>query len=128
MSRFPIRFAKARRSDSRSKLFTWMLMFAFLLQSCITQIHIHGASQAATGSTIVKVVSQPPAGGKTTGDNPADCPFCQAIVHAGAFFAPAPPLLLLPAWQVENVAPIVSASVTAVLPAHNWQSRAPPRR
>lgn len=98
-----------------------LLLIAFTLQSYITQTHIHSVSPAAISKTLAGSHGKAP-----VDDSPMDCPFCQAVAHDGPFFLPGAPVLLLSAIWVELGAPFFSARVNAVVPAHNWQSRAPP--
>jgi hypothetical protein len=105
----------------------WVLLLAFTLQSFVTQTHIHAAPQMAADVATAKALAGAPAHGKAPVENgTADCPLCQAIVHAGAFFAPVAPLLPLPVW-IEQVAQVVAAYAAVPMPAtRSWQSRAPP--
>jgi hypothetical protein len=102
-------------------------ILAFALQSYMTQTHIHDASQGIGG--IVKIVATQPLGqGKAPlHDGQTDCPFCQAVIHAGVFVASATPLLLLPFAWAETVALVFAPRAAFDAAAHDWQSRAPPR-
>ena len=104
----------------------WVVLLAFTLQSFVTQVHIHGAFSASTPA-VEKL-----AGGSSHSKAPAqngtsDCPFCQAITHAGAFAAPSAPGLILQISFAETAAPLLIAVVAAIAPPHPWQSRAPPQ-
>jgi hypothetical protein len=115
-----------RRLSPARRFVVFIAVLAFALQSYITQTHIHDEQQSFAG--IVKITtSQSPAHGKTPLDKPADCAFCQAVIHAGAFVASATPLLLLPFVWVETVALVFTARAACDAAAHDWQSRAPPR-
>jgi hypothetical protein len=107
---------------------TWALLFAFALQSYITQTHIHGVSAAigpaASGQVFDTTFAQAPAHGE---DEAIACPFCQAAAAAGAFFTP-PPVQIATS-RVQTLAAHVpfernQASVTA---SFAWRSRAPPQ-
>jgi hypothetical protein len=116
---------KARR-DHGWRLATWALIVAFAIQSYITQTHIHAPARNAV-SGIAKVLVKNPARGKTQDhDDGAECLFCQAVVHSGAFFAPASPVLPLPAQSALVSASLVVAIVQGMRRAWIWQSRAPP--
>jgi Protein of unknown function (DUF2946) len=107
---------------------TWLVLLAFALQSFITQTHIHGTFSSAGDAQIVKTLASVPShGSKAPAENNADCPFCQAITHAGAFFTPSTPTLILPVIWAEMVAPPVIDSAIDSFSSHPWQSRAPPR-
>jgi len=104
-------------------------ILSFTLQSYVTQTHIHGTSQGFDIDAIAKIVAaNSPAHSKSPlDDGDADCPFCQAVAHAGAFFTPITPILILPFIWVKTVAITIITRVVASTTAHNWQSRAPPR-
>ena len=108
---------------------TWVLLLAFTLQAYITQTHVHRPPSAADRAAIVRIVGQTSAhGAPAGGDGTADCPFCQALVLAGAFFTPTAPILSpLVGWaEAQSFRPIfdVLAVVTA---SFSWRSRAPPQ-
>lgn len=108
-----------RRSGFRS--IVWLLLVAFTLQSFITQTHVHGVDTSAR-------VNTPAAHHTTPSRNDATrCPFCQAIIHSGTFFAPTAPDLLLPIMLATAAAPSVVSGVIERASARPWQSRAPPR-
>jgi hypothetical protein len=118
--------AKRRRDrDWRGRLLALLVLLAFTLQSFITQTHTHDPDQASPAA-IVKLLPQPAGGKVPTGNNPANCPFCQAISHAGAFFAPAT-FLFLPLSCVVHAAPDFIARFAATVARHSWRSRAPPQ-
>lgn len=103
---------------------SWILLVAFALQSYATQTHIHATRHAGEAFAIQKATAT----GTAPFENGAiDCPFCQAIVHSGAFFSPTPPLLLLPAWAVHAVFVRPALAIHSSATTHSWQSRAPPR-
>lgn len=103
-----------------------MVLLAFTLQSFITQTHIHGLFGG--GAAAAKVLASGSPHGKTPKqDSSADCSFCQAITHAGAFSVPSAPTLILPVTLAEIAAPLFMAMVAGIPPSHPWHSRAPPR-
>jgi hypothetical protein len=113
-----------RPSVSGRRVVACLLLLAFMFQSYLTQTHTHSVPPAGLTHQIVAKI---PAHGKTPFDNgPATCPFCQAVAHAGAFFAPATPVFLATAWAML-APPVVTVRLTAGAVLHAWQSRAPPR-
>lgn len=117
-----------RLTGSRFRAITWLVLLAFALQSFITQTHMHGAFGGAGDAQIVKTLADTPSHThKAPSENRADCPFCQAITHAGAFFTPSAPALFLPVTLAETLAPTFVARVAGSFSSHPWQSRAPPR-
>lgn len=116
------------RTSLASRFIVFIAVLAFAFQSYIAQTHIHGQQQSLYG--VAKIAAAPsPAPGKLPLDNSStDCPFCQAINLAGVFVTPAALLLQLPQMWVADVTHIVLAREASGAPAHDWQSRAPPRR
>ena len=112
------------RGSTRWRSLTWILLLSFALQSYITQTNIHLAAPPAAKAPIVKTVNKAPA---PADRDPLNCPFCQAIASAGAFFTSAAPLLPLPSLWAEVAAPLASVGVARRTFTHGWQSRAPPR-
>jgi hypothetical protein len=116
----------AKRAAPGFRAIAWVVLLAFTLQSFVTQVHIHGAFSA--GAPAVEKL----AGGSSHSKAPAqnstsDCPFCQAITHAGAFAAPSAPGLILQISFAETAAPLLIAVAAAIAPPHSWHSRAPPQ-
>jgi hypothetical protein len=123
-----IDLSMARRADSVRRAATWLFALAFALQSFVTQIHIHHTSDGISGPAIAKVLAKAPAQHSPPGENGTmDCPLCQAIAHAGVFFAPVTPLLPLPVAWVEFLTPAIQAKTAGDITTHDWRSRAPPQ-
>lgn len=106
---------------------TWILVLAFGLQSYVTQTHIHGVAASFDVPIAGKVLSKTPTPTNPGDRDAGDCPFCQAIVHAGAFFAPAAIAILLPGCSSEQLWLLHIADPVPGGGAYHWQSRAPPR-
>lgn len=124
------RYSGLRRTGLASPFVVFVTALAFLLQSFITQTHVHGdaADHADQASAHIsgQISGQFSA---SQGDIPfeqSQCPFCQAIVHAGAFLMPSSLPSLLPVATVSVALSFVMRAASAA--AHNWQSRAPPSR
>ena len=100
-------------------LFTLFLLLAFGLQSYLAQAHFHPPAAASTSAPTAP--DKPP-----VKDDPANCPICLGIVHAGSFITPGAAPLLLPSAIVFafEIAPVLHK--TSPAPSHSWQSRAPP--
>jgi hypothetical protein len=117
-----------RRRKTAWRSVTWLVLLAFTLQTFIAQTHIHGALQATAVATSGKVVASASPRHKSPIENDTTaCPLCQAVLHAGAFFASAAPLLLLPIVWAEGAIPFLIATTARCACAHSWQSRAPPQ-
>ena len=112
----------------------WLLIAAtFFLQSYVTQTHIHFVSVSDTSSafasledSVIKVATGGDHGKQSTSDDPAKCPLCQAVGHAGQYVWPAALVLVIAIQTAQAVplAPVLSAGL--ISPSHNWQGRAPP--
>ncbi|HEY8950459.1 MAG TPA: DUF2946 family protein [Rhizomicrobium sp.] len=127
--------ATALVAPSRRLLLTLFCLLAFSFQSYVAQTHIHVPGTADPGiSALVSSRAQVSADAKTdTGhkqlpaDDTANCPLCQAVLHAGLFVSPALLVLLLPDTQAAvGPAPII-ASHREGAPSHTWHSRGPPQ-
>jgi len=122
--------AKASIRRSSTALTGWRraLVYAFLaaftLQSFVVQTHIHFApdalEHAAAGTTHDGHDRYPP------GDDPANCPICQEMLHTGQFITPFAQSLLPPTFAVSTIAIVDSAFHFISAPSHSWRGRAPP--
>jgi hypothetical protein len=116
-----------RRTYPGWRSVTWLVLLAFTLQSFVTQTHIHALPPMAA-ATIGKVLTSAPGADKSpVSSDTTTCPFCQAISHAGAFFASSTPRLPFPIDWAECLVPFLIAIAGRSFAAHSWQSRAPPQ-
>lgn len=115
---------------------TLFVFFAFAFQSYVTQTHIHFPHEAAVN--IFASADKSPAAhaklpGKNNpdkyppGDDPANCPICQEVMHAGAFVMPDFVALLLPSQPISIVPVVIALPAAIKTVSHRWQGRAPPR-
>jgi hypothetical protein len=129
----------ARRASSFARLsLTFLMLTAFALQTTVTQTHVHIGTVAVTAGFLedlkVSNVGQHVAKGTQprdhfpANDDPANCPICQEIMHAGQFVTPSAVALLLPTESVSFVPISFAIPVFSEAASHSWQSRAPPRR
>jgi len=127
---------KANRGFARAPsfgrpAFAFFMLAAFALQSTITQTHIHIGSFSTTAgfSTDFKAVDSGKTGSsRLPGDrDPANCPICQEMMHAGQFVMPAALVFILPAQAVSLVPPSIAIPHVVETVSHSWQGRAPPR-
>jgi hypothetical protein len=112
-----------RRSAGRLVL-VGALLLALIVQAFATQTHIHGQFP----DTAASQANHAPGHGKLPlNDDPARCPICQEIVHAGQFVAPAwlSPFLLILAISTIEIANVLMPRFDAV--SHSWRGRGPPR-
>jgi hypothetical protein len=116
-------YAGLQRSSLARRMLVFVAILTFALQSYVAQTHIH---DAAFGGAAKITHTQSPVKAPAH-DSQSDCPFCQAVLHAGAFIASATPSLFLPFVWVRTVALVLTARAASHTAAHDWQSRAPPR-
>ncbi len=114
------------RKSLLSRLAMLFMLVAFAVQGFAVQTHIHGEPLSALAHlTHVSAPSQP---ASQDPYDPANCPLCQEMLHAGIYVAPAV------ADFVVILNAVAFAPTFALLPhaaterQHSWQSRAPPRR
>lgn len=97
-------------------------LLLLLVQAMVVPAHRHAAaapSVATAGLTVAAPVKQRP-------DQPADCPVCREVAHAGQYLTPGD----------VQVAPTAASTLTPSTPtltklatighSHSWRSRAPP--
>jgi hypothetical protein len=118
------RYSGIRRTNAASRLLAFITVLAFALQSFIIQTHIH--SGPLNGPAAISAATSSSHSKDSHNKSPADCPFCQAVAHTGAFLTPAAAAMLLPVW-VQNIALSLVVRAMAVARTHGWQSRAPPQ-
>lgn len=120
---------KLRPEWFRGRYIACLLVLAFSVQSYITQTHIDGWVWATGERTAIGMLAQAPSDTKApAGHHRTDCPFCQAVTHAGVFFAPALPVWILPVVWIGQASLPARAPTGGRTAAHIWQSRAPPQR
>jgi len=119
----------ARPRPARIAL-TLAAAIAFFLQSFITQTHIHGlpllAAKGATVTAVADTGTNTPLDRYPAKEDPANCPLCQEVTHAGHYVTPAFALLVQPSERVTHVTPVVETRATDFILSHAWRSRAPP--
>ena len=108
---------------------TLFALLAFTIQSYVTQVHIHGTARIG-GATLAldKSATQQQSPGKAPpGDDPANCPICQQILHAGSFVAPSAAAFVPLTLTASIVAIVIEIATLAQAYSHSWRSRAPPQ-
>lgn len=107
---------------------TLLSLIAFVFQSYLVQIHIHGLSRApivAADNSSTPASSHKP-GKKPVDQDRVDCPLCQQGMRAGNFVMPAATLALPVTLAVSTV--LIAAHITGIAHpvSHIWRGRAPP--
>ena len=125
--------AKSLRSAHPSAS-RWRVAIALLvtltvaLQCYVVQTHIHlTPDQSASLRAFTHGIGgdrdhdrYPP------GDDPANCPICQEMLHLGQFVAPSAQALLAPQVAISTIAFVETALPFILAVSHNWRGRAPP--
>ena len=114
-----------KRPTAWRRFLVAFVLLALVVQGYATQTHIH-KQNSATVSTALKAGGSPKHDNFPVNDDPANCPICQQITHAGQFVAPAwlvPFLLVLAISRIE-IATLAVPHFDSV--SHNWRSRGPP--
>jgi len=129
----------ARRAPAFARLgLTFLMLVAFALQTTVMQTHVHIGNVAVTAGFLEDLkISTPgqkdaakgsqPRDHFPANDDPANCPICQEIMHAGQFVTPQAAALLLPTESVSFVPISLAIPVFSEAVSHSWQGRAPPR-
>jgi hypothetical protein len=129
--------ATSRASQLRSwrSVVVLVALTAFALQSYVTQTHIHMTAAAQSSQSAPKMAAKDaksdpgttPRDRYPSNQDPANCPLCQEILHAGHYVAPSAVAFFLPS-QSLSIIPLLAAAPVSLAPAgYSWQSRAPPR-
>lgn len=107
---------------------------AFALQSYATQTHIHIVKPASSISDIAKISNQTagknqsePRDKYPANDDPANCPICQEIMHAGQYVTPSAIVFALPAETISIVPISLAIPIIVKAVSHGWRGRAPPQ-
>jgi hypothetical protein len=121
--------AKLARMSNARLILTFVALFAFTVQNYLTQTHIHvppaialAGDLGATGEPAKNSPDKYPAN-----QDPANCPICQEIMHAGQPIVPAVVLLALPSVVVFGFPVFIETVTHFRAPSHIWQGRAPPQ-
>jgi len=114
----------ARTRPAILRLVTAFVLAVFVFQGFLVQTHVHAPATGWDGGAHAGAPAQP---GRHDPLDPANCPLCQEILHAGSFVAPG--LIALPPAAARPIVFLICV-VTALppaAPARGWNSRAPPR-
>jgi hypothetical protein len=130
MKAFPIMVRSGQRITARkpllSRLAMLFMLVAFTVQGFAVQTHIHGEPLSTLAHvTHISAPSQP---SSQDPYDPANCPLCQEMLHAGIYVAPAIADFVVVLNAVAFAPAFVLLPHAATQRQHGWQSRAPPRR
>jgi len=125
---------RKRRRFAATRLLVLVTLLAFAVQTYLTQTHIHLANEgqiprvhgqlvlgkASIGAPLEHKDRYPP------NEDPANCPLCQELIHAGQFVTPAASFLLLPTLSLSTIERTVQYAPLIHAITHIWRGRAPP--
>src|SRR6476660_3498187 len=127
---------RKRRRVAAARLVVLVTLLAFGFQTYLTQTHVHFASEGQPSRVHTQLVL---GGGKvSTGapvdrkdrypanEDPANCPLCQELIHAGQFVTPAASALLVPSLSLSVIELTVQYAPLLHTVTHIWRGRAPP--
>lgn len=96
-------------------------------QSLLTQTHQHPASTfAPIAAKLLGTNASADLPDRKSSDQPADCPICRVIAHAGHYLSPALGSFDTPIATAFSFAAPAALHTAIVQRSHAWQSRAPP--
>jgi len=104
---------------------------AFLFQGYIVQTHIHSPASSLRLASIARSadathsVQSTGQKGDADKDDPAHCPFCQELLHAGSYVTPIATIALIPP-EHYRPAERIAGSLAVQSVSHAWRGRAPP--
>lgn len=123
-------WGRAPQGNGARLAITLFALLAFTLQTYFTQTHIHFAERAGTALATLaldKNAAQKQRPDKfPPGDDPANCPICQEILHTGYYVTPSAAVLPLPTVAVSIAPTVIDIMTTVDAHSHIWKSRAPP--
>src|SRR6185437_15594998 len=128
--------APKRQRFAGARLVVLVTLLAFAIQTYLTQTHIHfsseGQSSGVHGQLALgggKVANGVPVDRKDrypANEDPANCPLCQELIHAGQFVTPAAAVLFLPSLAISVIELTIRYSPHLHTVTHIWRGRAPP--
>ncbi len=108
------------------------MLLTFLLQSYVTQTHIHFLREIAA-ATLVQgddaAAAEKIQGQKKNNslpDSPDTCPLCQ-LLYGGQYVAPNTIVFFLPMASVSTIETILGVLPHYDAVSHSWRGRAPPQ-
>jgi hypothetical protein len=120
------------------RLLMFVTLLAFSVQTYLTQTHIHMASEGHASLSLEQSIVGPdkqlgsapvvPKDKYPPNEDPANCPLCQELIHAGQFVTPAAAAILLPSLSISVIEVVAFAAPLNAAVTHIWRGRAPPRR
>ena len=124
---FPFQSKSTAQAGLGRKLATAFIFVAFLLQSFVTQTHMHmglGAFPSITQIASKQIHHAPALPGNP--DDAVNCPLCQAITHASAYFSPIVLDTLVRHMQDGSPPAIAARDMRTDYHGHSKQQRGPP--
>ena len=121
----PARSLQRERMRAGWLVFLLAVALALSWQSFLTQTHQHLAS-AFAATTVQGAAPTAALPDRPSSDQPATCPICREIAHAGYYLFPALATFDAPIATRFDFSAAVPLRPVLVRRSHAWQSRAPP--
>jgi hypothetical protein len=123
----PFQWKSSVQTGLGRRLATALIFAAFLLQGFVAQTHMHPESGAVPSMEHFagKAVHPTPVLPGNT-DGAANCPLCQAIIYAGAYFPPAVLDALVPHREDVSLPVLAVRDMRTDYHGHREQPRGPP--
>jgi hypothetical protein len=120
------RLKSSARAGLGHRLVAALIFAAFLLQGFVTQTHMHTGSSAIP--TTIHFASKALHHAPTLpgSSDEANCPLCQAIVHAGAYIPPVVLDTLVRQRQSDTLPVVATRDARAAYYGYSEQPRGPP--
>lgn len=110
------------RGSLAARLARAVALLLLLVQTLVVPAHRHAAadpSAHAAGLTVAAPVKHRP-------DQPADCPVCREVAHAGQYLTPGDVQLAPTAAATLTPNAAMLTKLGTIGRSHSWRSRAPP--
>jgi hypothetical protein len=112
----------------RHVLLVWLTLVALLLQSFLTQTHVHLASGSLPSSARSQIAAAGVSAERPAPAGHSTCPLCVEMKIAGHYLPPVPFVLVAPPLLAFWFHQIAAVELVRPYRAHHWRSRAPPRQ
>ena len=123
-------WGRARQGNGARLAITLFALLAFTLQTFVMQTHIHGMARVGIAPATLALDKSAAQGQRPdkfpAGNDPANCPICQEILHTGYYVTPSAAALPLPTVAVSIAPTVIDVMTVVAAHSHSWKSRAPP--
>jgi hypothetical protein len=121
--------SNAARPGSARFALALVAALGFFLQGFIAQTHVHVVSRDGAGIALAAGDVNEHDGKRNPfpgSDDPANCPTCQQLAHAGSYVTPVAAPVQAPSQHRAHAEGFVPLHSDDFILSHAWRSRAPP--